>query len=1248
MNRTAPRRLSRACSSLFFSFLILGFGLGSLMGQPTPPKVTLFSTPLITSLAGNGFDDPGYSGDGGPSTAALLNNPGADTVDAAGNVYIADSTNYVVRVVNTQSFALTVAGITIQPGNIATIAGTGVFGNSGDNGSATNATLGYMTGIAVDGSGNIYIVDNNFNYVRKISSNGTISAFAGSPSEGCNSGDNRNVSRRTHQPAVSISFECVYGVGTDLAGNVYIADDYSGLISKVDTGGTITTVAGNFEANPICGDSDPASGDGGSAMNAVFACAVSVKTDASGNLYITDFYGDNVRVVNMQNSAITVAGITIQPGDVNTIAGNSNSFGYSGDGGSATSALLGEPLDATVDLDGNVYIADSENDVVRKVDVNGIITTLAGSFESWNYYGDGGPALAASLYYPRGVAVDRSGNLYIADADNNAIRRINGIFGGSSVDLGYVNLGNNNTQEVQLYMNQAVTINSVLGSGDFSVLEDVPGARAKKTHSQPQVISVPKDMPAKMAKRMREALNHPTPQPKAVPNNNVGVCIGTFAAGDVCSAIVQFAPTQPGPRWFQLTATDNNLVNYNFGLTGTGVGSVASITPGIINTPPGGAAIGEITGMARDDFGNTYVSDFNANVVWKITPQGTITDVAGVPGEAGYDGDGGLATNAHFAEPLGLALDSVGNLYVADVFNNVIRKVDTHGIITTVVGNGTVGYSGDGGLSTSAQLDNPLGVLADKSGNLYIADTYNNVVRKVDLNGYIVTVAGNGFGAGTGSWDGGAPNGEWGGDNAPATQAELNGPSSLALDAVGDLYISDSFNGAIRKVDAQGTMHTIAGLCGEGCAFGYTGDGGPATSAELSEPFGVAVDAAGDVYIADTDNSAIRKVDVNGVITTVAFGGFNCCDAPTPSGKANWKARSKTQRNAKSSARIKAGKLRSNTSIDPIGDGGLATLGTFFIPVSVTVDDNGNFYLTDVAMGYVRMVDVSTSDMNFGLTTPGTTSAPEKATVSDTGNVDLDFSQISLSANFGWDSQGPCTTNFPVFPGNTCSLFVDFVPPAGGTYSGAIVLTDDAFNSPHTITLEGVANQPDYTVTSDPSALTIHQGQTGTAALTVTPQFGYAGTVTFACAGLPAHSACTFAPASAIFTGGTDPIAVTLTVTTTGSTTQAMLSPMSIDHGSGRTPSSSPHLWFLTTGLAGVVLFGANGMRRKQGRQMVMRMLFSFALLTGVLFINGCGSDSHPSNMTPLGNFSTTVTTATTATSGTGQHTALIAITILQ
>ncbi len=1152
--------------------------------------------------------------------------------------------------VNTQTFAITVAGITIQPGNIATIAGSGVSGNSGDNGPATSAAFGYMTGIAVDGSGNIYVVDNGNDYVRKIDSNGTITAFAGSPTNGCDSENIRNVSRRSHHPADSISFECVYGVGTDLAGNVYISDDYSGLISKVDTGGTITTVAGNSDFDPVCGDNDPASGDGGSATNAVFACAVSVKADARGNLYITDYYGDNVRVVNMQNSSIVVTGITILPGDVNTIAGNSNSYGYSGDGGSATSALLGEPLDATVDVDGNVYIADSENDVIRKVDANGIITTIAGSFANWNYYGDGGPATDAALYYPRGVAVDHAGNLYLADSDNNAIRKLTGLFGGSSVDLGAIGLGSNYTQQVQLYMNQNVTLNNVQANGDFSLIPD-DAVRARKTHSPQPAPSVSKNMPKAMAKRLQEALAHPGPHSAAVHSNGgEDTCLGTFNAGDVCNLLVRFTPTQPGPRWFQLTATDSTQVNYSFGLTGTGIGSVASITPGIINTPPGGAAIGELTGMARDDFGNTYVSDFSANVVWKITPQGTITNFAGVPGEGGYDGDGGLATSAHFAEPLGLALDSPGNLYIADVFNNVIRKVDTRGIITTVVGNGTVGYTGDNGLATNAQLDNPLGVLADKSGNLYIADTYNNVVRRVDLNGYIETIAGNGWGAGTGSWDGGVPNGQWGGDNAPATQAQLNGPSSLALDSVGNLYISDSFNAAIRKVDTQGTMHTIAGLCGEGCAFGYTGDGGPATSAELSEPFGVAVDAAGDVYIADTDNSAIRKVDVNGVITTVAFGGFNCCDdAPTPGGKASWEARSKALRQAQMKAQAKthgkAGKLRSNAVIDPIGDGGLATLGTFFIPVSVAVDDSGNFYLTDVAMGYVRMVDVSTSDMNFGLTTPGTTSAPEKATVSDTGNVDLDFSQISLSANFGWDSEGPCNTNFPVFPGNTCSLFVDFIPPTGGNYSGAIVLTDDAFNSPHTITLEGVATQPDYTITSNPSALTIHQGQTGTAALTVTPQYGYAGTVTFACAGLPAHSACTFAPTSAVFTGGTDPIAVTLTVTTTGTTTQAMLSP---DNRQDRTPSASPHLWFLTTGLAGVVLFGANGLRGKRGRQMAMRMLFSCALLTGILFINGCGSDSHPSNMTPLGNFSTTVTTTATATSGTGQHTALIAITIVQ
>ena len=688
---------------------------------------------------------------------------------------------------------------------------------------------------------------------------------------------------------------------------------------------------------------------------------------------------------------------------------------------------------------------------------------------------------------------------------------------------------------------------------------------------------------------------------------------------------VSFTPTKPGQRWFQLTATDSDQVQSTFGLTGVGVGPVLSITPGIIHTVNGSTEIGAVTGITRDNSGAVYTADYIQHVVFKIDGQGNSSVIAGELGVSGYDGDGGLAVNAHLNDPISLAFDSVGNLYIADVLNNAVRKIDVNGVITTVAGNGTAGYTGDGGAATGAELDNPLGVLADKSGNLYIGDTFNNVVRKVDVSGRITTVAGNGTGAGTGSWEGSDPEGGWFGDGGAATSAQLNGATGVALDGNGNLYIADTFNSAVRKVDGGGNITTVAGLCGDGCQQGYSGDGGPATEAMLDFPYGIATDAAGQLYIADTSNSAVRKVAADGTISTVAGNGLQA--GPNARGK-KWQGFVR-KKNAHSRA------------TDSNGDGGLATDANIFVPVQIAVDNNGNFYFTDVAMGNVRTVDVTTSLMDFGQVAPGSTSDSKTVTVTNAGNADLNFTQLSISDSFNWAGEGLCTTEAPLQAGANCLLSADFSPTEGGEYSGSIAITDDAFNSPHSVTLQGSAPTPDYTIAADPTTMTIHQGGTGTATLTVSAVDNYSGTITFGCSGLPAHSTCSFSPTSAVFDGGGDPVTVTLTVTTTGTGTTASLAVP-------RTGSGLPmDLWFVSTGLVGLVLAGA-GRKRK----MALRMLLALVVFAAIVGLNGCGSDSptphHNSNATPLGNYTTTVTTTATASGGGGAHSAPIAITVVQ
>jgi len=239
-------------------------------------------------------------------------------------------------------------------------------------------------------------------------------------------------------------------------------------------------------------------------------------------------------------------------------------------------------------------------------------------------------------------------------------------------------------------------------------------------------------------------------------------------------------------------------------------------------------------GLAVDSLGNLYIADYGNNRIRKVS-NGVIATVAG--GGASL-GDNGPATSAQLALPYGIAVDSGGNLYVADWGNNRIRKV-SNGVITTVAGNGTRGFSGDNGLATAAQLANPQGIAVDSAGNLYIADFGNASIRKVS-NGIITTVAGNG-----------TPG--FSGDNGPATSAQLYLPYGIAVDSAGNLYIGDSGNNRIRKV-SNGVIATVAG----NGTFGFSGDNGPATSAQLANPYGVAIDSAGNLYIGDSGNSRIR------------------------------------------------------------------------------------------------------------------------------------------------------------------------------------------------------------------------------------------------------------------------------------------------------------------------------------------------------------------------------------------------------
>jgi hypothetical protein len=944
---------------------------------------------------------------------------------------------------------------------ISTFAGNGTAGYSGDGGQATGAEVHQTEGVATDNAGNLYIADWTNNVVRKVAAGtGVITTVAGNGTAGF-SGDG--------SAATGAQLKGPTGVAVDNASNLYIADQANNRIRKVAAAtGVITTAAGSG----IQGFS----GDSGVATSAAMYSPTDLAFDSAGNLYISDNANNRIRKV------------TIATGVITTVAGNGTA-GFTGDGAAATGAELDAPAGLAFDKDGNLYIADVLNNRIRKVAATGVITTYAGNGTA-GFTGDGGAATSAELNTPARVAVDGADNLYIADQSNNRIRKVSvGIITtvAGNGTAGYTGDGGPATS-AEFNAPIGIAVDNV---SSFYVSDFHNNVIRKLTIRNNNFPATTVGASSAVQNILLQTTATETITSITIPQSQGGkqeYSIGTITsctigasnpAGTICTIPITFTPAYPGQRWLPLQVV-TSTGSINFGLTGIGQGPLVALTPGIITTVAGNGTAGyfgdggaatsaEINAVFRqaiDSAGNIYIAEYANNRIRKVAAaSGIITTVAG-NGTAGYTGDGGQATSAEIHGPQGVSADSAGNLYIADYGNSRIRKVNAAtGVITTVAGNGSGVYSGDGGPATSAGLVAPGEVIADSVGNLYITDYNGGRIRKVAAgSGIITTVAGNGTLG-------------YSGDGGPATSAELHYPGGVGIDSAGNLYIADQYSDRVRKVSATtGIITTVAGNGTQG----YSGDGGPATSAELYYPGTIAIDSANNLYFSDQFNNRIRKVDAGtGVITTLAG-----------TGPAAYS-----------------------------GDGGAATSAKVNGPLGISLDSAGNLYIADFGNNRIRKVDISQSALTYPTpTTVGTsdsTDNPQTAIVSNIGNATLTIPPPSsgnnpnVSASFAFASASTCpelltsSSAQTLASGANCTIAIDFDPVQAGALTGSAVLTDTSLNAAaatQTIHLiaTGVAASTTTTVTSSLNPSVYQQSVTFTA--TIAPTAGTAlptGTVQF-------------------------------------------------------------------------------------------------------------------------------------------------------
>jgi sugar lactone lactonase YvrE len=821
--------------------------------------------------------------------------------------------------------------------------------------------------VVTDKAGNVYVASPDANQIFKVSG-GNITVFAGQgwPVERPPLVNNGIQARTAY-------LNGPYGLSIDGSGNIYIADTGAYIIWQVNPGGIMTQIAGVGDAG--------GGGDCGPALKAHLSSPYAVANDSAGNLYIADTADNRVRFVNMQSTSIPAPQCPnlnklLPPGYIMAFAGNQLnpcqvSTDACGDGGPAIGSQLNSPQGVFVDSLGDVLISDTGDHRVRIVKPNGDIYAFAGTGQPCSgggCVGDGGLATVAGLGAPWQLFVDSNQNVYIADSLQQRIRVVSG--------------GN----------------------------------------------------------------------------------INTFAGNGVsCSGV----NTPPAVQTF------------------CGDAGLATGTNANLNKPEG---------VYGDTFGNVYIGDTGDQRIRQVQITANGNNLNSYAGGGLSDGPAILAILASNQD---IAVDGSGNLYIADSGNNRIRKV-SGGVVSTLAGSGLDNYyDNDNVPAVNANLSQPRGLALDSQGNVYIADTFNYVIRVLNTQSSTITIAGVPIAAGKIATVAGKP-----GNSCPpnttcfsklqaARTALLGLPKGIALDGAGDIYIADEAADVVAEVDTQGNISVVAGQFWSKCPsptdFLACGDTGPATSAELLEPYSVAVDSTGNIFISDAGDNRIREV-IGGVINAYAFNGMpqfgpdgqpgldnsyifpeyiaiDSRDNMFVSGSSLYYVVQRIDASNNPALLNPVSSIAGDIAVSPkyfgyCCDGGPG-IGAFLNNAGIAVDGSEKLYISDGGNNRVRLISssptqglvpvavVQPASLNFGSVPIG-----QKSTMSfmlgNTGDDDLLVGTPTISGPFSFVSQTPCYGNV-VPPDTGCTFMVTFTPTQAGVQNGQATMNDNGFGSPSQI-----------------------------------------------------------------------------------------------------------------------------------------------------------------------------------------------------